>query len=303
MDRTKWFYEAGYGIFCHWTTKTLPKNGEKKAHERAVLDFDVDTFTQQIIDTGAHFLCFTITHSEMKVPFPLKELDDIVEGYTSKRDLLLEIYERLSPHGIKLMVYFNGEDSTGTSWQNVTKFNEDPKVHAEYCYKIAEAISKKYGDKISGWWVDCCYEPGICGGRGTRYDYKRYADAMRAGNPNSIVAFNFRGVEPWGSTWGSGIADYQAGEENDLTFYPNGRFSGEGGLQWFALCWMDKYWVHETEGDPVPVHSNEKVLEYVKKVKKGGGVFAYNVAPYQEGHISEKTMEQLLWLKNNGIAD
>ena len=126
---------------------------------------------------------------------------------------------------------------------------------------------------------------------------------MRAGNPNSIVAFNFRGVEPWGSTWGSGIADYQAGEENDLTFYPNGRFSGEGGLQWFALCWMDKYWVHETEGDPVPVHSNEKVLEYVKKVKKGGGVFAYNVAPYQEGHISEKTMEQLLWLKNNGIAD
>ena len=66
---------------------------------------------------------------------------------------------------------------------------------------------------------------------------------------------------------------------------------------------MDKYWVHETEGDPVPVHSNEKVLEYVKKVKKGGGVFAYNVAPYQEGHISEKTMEQLLWLKNNGIAD
>ncbi|MBQ7906454.1 MAG: alpha-L-fucosidase [Clostridia bacterium] len=303
MDRTKWFREAGYGIFCHWTTKTLPKSGDKKPHSQAILDFDVDTFTQQIIDTGARFLFFTITHSDMYLPFPLKELEKLTPGYTSQRDLINEIYERLSPHGIKLCVYFNGDGQTSSQWQKLTNQKQEPKLHAEYCYKIAEAISKKYGDKICGWWIDCCYEPGICGGIGTRYDYQRYADAMRAGNPNSIVAFNFRGVEPWGSEWGRGISDYQAGEENDLTFYPNGPFSGEGGTQWFALCWMDKYWVHETEGEPVPVHSNEKVLEYVKKVKKGGGVFAYNVAPYQEGHISDKTMEQLLWLKNNGILD
>ncbi|MBO5286779.1 MAG: alpha-L-fucosidase [Clostridia bacterium] len=302
-SRTDWFKEAGYGIFAHWTTKSLPKEGNKKGHAQAVEDFDVEGFTSQVIESGAKFLFFTITHSDMMLPFPLKELDEIVPGHTSKRDLISEMADILKNNGIKLMFYFNGDGSTDPQWQEATSFKENPELHAEYCYKITEAISKKYGKRVHGWWIDCCYEPGICGGRGTRYDYERYAKALRSGNEDSIVAFNFRGTEPWGSNWGAGIADFQAGEENDLVFYPNGRFSGEGGLQWFGLCWMDKFWVHETEGEPVPVHSNEKVLKYVKAVRDGGGVFAYNVAPYQEGHISEKTLIQLKWLKENGIAD
>ena len=301
-DRAKWLREAGYGVFCHWTTHSVPENGEKKPHSQAIEDFDIDTFTKQIIDTGAKFLFFTITHADMYVPFSLKELDDIVPNHTSKRDLISELYERLSPHGIKLCVYFNGEGSTDSEWSTKTKFWENPKEHAEYCYHITEAISKKYGDKICGWWIDCCYEAHICQGRGLRYDYQRYANALRSGNPNAIVAFNFRGVEEWGSEWGRGIADFQAGEENDLSFYPNGPFSGESGLQWFGLCWMDDYWVHEKVGEPTPVHSNEKVLNYIHRVKENGGAFAYNVAPYQEGHISQKTMEQLIWLKNNGAV-
>ena len=299
QDRARWLHEAGYGIFCHWTTHSQPKSGEKKAHRDAVRDFDVDTFTKQIIDTGARFLFFTITHADMFLPFPLKEMDEIVENHTSERDLVSELYEKLSPHGIRLCVYFNGEGCTDPAWSEKTEFKTNPRLHAEYCYKITEAISKKYGEKISGWWIDCCYEPGICGGRGLRYDYERYAACLRSGNPNSIVAFNFRGTEPWGSVWGKGIADFQAGEQNDLSFYPNGRFSGEGDLQWFGLCWMDDFWVHEKIGDIVPRHSNEKVLNYIHRVKENGGAFAYNVAPYQEGWIGEKTLEQLLWIKEN----
>lgn len=300
-DRAKWLREAGFGIFCHWTTHSQPEKGEKVPHSQAIENFDIDRFTKQIIDTGARFLFFTITHADMHLPFPLKEMDEIVPGYTSTRDLVSELYDRLSPHGIKLCVYFNGEGSTDSVWQSKTEFRTNPQVHAEYCYRITEAISKKFGEKISGWWIDCCYEPGICGGRGLRYDYQRYANALRAGNPNSIVAFNFRGTESWGSEWGRNIADFQAGEENDLLFYPSGALSGEGGLQWFGLCWMDDYWVHEKKGEPTPVHSNEKVLNYIHRVKENGGVFAYNVAPYQEGHISEKTMAQLLWLKEKGV--
>ena len=48
-------------------------------------------------------------------------------------------------------------------------------------------------------------------------------------------------------------------------------------------------------------YTNQAVLDYVRKIKSKGGVFAYNVAPYQEGRISEATMEQLRWLKKNGI--
>ena len=154
----------------------------------------------------------------------------------------------------------------------------------------------RYGKKIHGWWIDCCYVEGLCSGYGTSYDFKRYAQALRAGNPDSIVAFNFKGIEKWDCDWGKGISDYQAGEENYITRYPNGRYSGEGELQWFALCWMDDFWVHEKEGEPAPRYSNEEVLDYINKVRSNGGVFAYNVAPYQEGRIAPKTAKQLKWL-------
>ena len=68
QDRARWLHEAGYGIFCHWTTHSQPKSGEKKAHRDAVRDFDVDTFTKQIIDTGARFLFCAICAANKRIP-------------------------------------------------------------------------------------------------------------------------------------------------------------------------------------------------------------------------------------------
>ena len=308
-DRTLWFKNAGYGLFVHWTSFSLPENATEKDlnkpyHQRledyfkAVEEFDVQAFCNQVVEAGAKFLFITTSHADLHLPFPLKELDDIVPNHTSKRNLIAEISDELAKHNIKLLIYFNGEGSTDPDYHKTVKFYEDPKEHAEYCYKLTEAISKTLGDKIAGWWIDCCYEAWICAGRGLRYDYKRYAEALRAGNPNSIVAFNFRGTEDWGSEWGRDIADFQAGEENDLTFLPTSRFSGESGLQWFGLCWMDDFWVHEKLGTPTPAHSNEKVVDYIKKVLENEGVFAYNVAPYRSGKFSEATMNQLRHIKS-----
>ena len=81
MNRTDWFYKAGFGMFCHWTTATLPKSGEKKDYHQAVEDFCLDTFVKQVVDSGAKFLFFTISHSEMHLPCPLPELDEIVPGH------------------------------------------------------------------------------------------------------------------------------------------------------------------------------------------------------------------------------
>lgn len=310
QQRTNWFKDAGFGLFVHWTSFSLPENATEKDlnkdyekrlkdYFQAVEEFDVEFFTNQVVESGAKFLFITTSHADLHLPFPLKELDDIVPNHTAKRDLIGEIADALAKHNIKTLLYFNGEGSTDPDYNKKVKFRENPKEHAEYCYKITEAISKKYGDKIAGWWIDCCYEAWICEGRGLRYDYKRYAEALRAGNPDSIVAFNFRGTEEWGSEWGRDIADFQAGEENDIINLPEHRFSGESGLQWFALCWMDDYWVHEKIGTPTPVHDNDKVVDYIKKIIDKEGVFAYNTAPYRNGHISEATMNQLRYIKNH----
>lgn len=294
--RTDWFSKAGFGLFVHWTTHSLPEQGERKDYFRAVEEFDLDTFVAQVVASGAKFLFITTSHADMMLPFPLPELDAILPDHTAKRDLVGELADRLAPHGIRLMLYFNGEGSTDPAWQAATGFKTDPLGHAEYCYRVTEAISRRYGDKIHGWWIDCCYEPPVCGGRGTRYDYRRYADCLRAGNPNAIVAFNFRGTESWGCDWGRDISDYQAGEENALEHLPAHRLDGEGDTQWFSLCWMDDYWVHEKPGTPTPRYDNETVLAHIRAIREKGGVFAYNTAPYQEGRISAPVMDQLRWL-------
>ena len=41
-NRTDWFYEAKFGLFVHWTTHSLPKEGEKKSHADAIKDFQLD---------------------------------------------------------------------------------------------------------------------------------------------------------------------------------------------------------------------------------------------------------------------
>ena len=313
--RSDWLCDAGFGLMVHWTSYSLPKNPtdadfkrpkEKRIADyiQAVEDFDVKTFTEQVAATGARFLIFTLAHADMVLPFPLAELEELMPGHTAKRDLVGELSDALSEHGIKLILYFNADGPADPEWQKIVR--DDPKTHAEHIYRITEAISKKYGDRFAGWWIDDCYDMGMITpslrGLGLRYDFSRFADALRAGNPDAIVTFNFCGsVRDWQCEWGRGIADYQAGEEDWLHRSPAGRFTGEGGTQWFALCWMDDFWAHEKPGVPTPRFSNDEVLAYIKRIKNNGGVFAYNTAIYKEGHISEPTMAQLLWLREQGI--
>ena len=65
-NRTQWFKEAGYGLFVHWTSFSLPENAteadlNKPYHKRledyfqAVKEFDVPAFVNQVLETGARY--------------------------------------------------------------------------------------------------------------------------------------------------------------------------------------------------------------------------------------------------------
>ena len=95
-NRTDWFYEAKFGLFVHWTTHSQPMEGEKKPHAEAIKDFQIDKFVSQIVESGAKFVFFTITHADMFVPFSLPELDEIMPGLTSERILFPSLQISLS---------------------------------------------------------------------------------------------------------------------------------------------------------------------------------------------------------------
>ena len=100
--------DTGYGIGFHWTTWTLPRDGETvKPFEQAVDDFDVDAFVAQAVEAGAGHVLFTATHALHWLPAPHPEVDRILPGRTCRRDLIGEIADGLAAQGIKLVLYYH----------------------------------------------------------------------------------------------------------------------------------------------------------------------------------------------------
>ena len=292
---TNWLANAGYGVMVHWTSQSRPQSGAAPAaYCTAVSNFNVNTFAQQLQDAGAGYVIFTISHAQQYFAFPSPKLDSVISGRTCTRDLYSDMYAALNPKGIKMMFYY---PSIGTNedpaWRDASKFNTDPASFAQLQYDLVSEIGNRYGNKLAGWWVDNCFD----GGYGTRYNFTTYANSLRAGNPNRVVTFNFSSVGTWGSTTGSSVADYQAGEADTLDRVPTGRFSGEGNTQWHTLSWMDDFWVHTNPGTPTPRYATNDVITYTRSVIANQGVFSYNSAPYQDSLISSPALDQLRALK------
>ncbi len=293
---TDWFVGAHYGIGVHWTSQSVPSTGGSPVpYCTAVNNFDVNKLASQLSDAGAGYVIFTISHAQMYFAFPSPTLDAVIAGRTCTRDLYSDMYNALAPKNIKMMFYYPSVGvNDDPAWQAASKWSTDPAYFAQLQYNLVQEIGNRYGSKLAGWWVDNCFD----GGYGTKYNYTTYANALRAGNPNRIVTFNFSSIGSWSSSTGQGIEDYQAGESQDLNRTPGSRYSGEGGTQWHT--WVpidDTSWVHASPGTPTPRFSDASLITYTRSVVANQGVVTYNVAPYQDTLISDQTMRQLRALK------
>ncbi|MBM4143485.1 MAG: hypothetical protein FJ225_07850 [Lentisphaerae bacterium] len=54
--RTDWFKDAGYGLFCCWSSQSVNADGSKKDYYTAVKEFDVAAFAGQVEEAGADLL-------------------------------------------------------------------------------------------------------------------------------------------------------------------------------------------------------------------------------------------------------
>jgi alpha-L-fucosidase len=298
---TDWFSDAGYGVMVHWTSLTMPETGSKKAFFDAVNDFDVDLFAEQLEEAGAGYVIFTISHRQMYLPFPNATLDSVLPGRTSQdRDLILDLYNALEPLGIKIILYHAniGSSAHDNPWYTASKFDVDNQYFAQLQYDITTEIGLRYGNKVAGWWIDNCHESN---GYDNKFgDFSAYSAALKAGNPDRIIAYNFSGSGTWNTSKPAGIQEYAAGEQMSLSRLPASRFSGEASSQWHTAANMDYGsipWYYNGNNNISPNYSNETVANFIRKVMLKGGVFSYNSANYQEGHMDDSTMNQLRFLK------
>ncbi len=300
---TDWFVDAKYGVMFHWTTETLPLKGETKSYQEAVRDFDVPAFAEMVELTGAKYVFFTAMHIDPTFPAPIKEWEQVFPGMTTERDLISEISEALGKRNIKLGLYF----ASGPMAKNLDgskSVSVDENAYTERVVKLFIAVGKRYGSKLSAYWIDNWL--GVDRWYPT-FNYERYFEALKAGNPQRIIGLNSNievSVTPWQEFW--------AGEANgDPRALPGGRYYQRGpakGLQRHGLIHLESAWVHSTRkmkpSDPryaligkasipiePPKYTEGKLIDFIQGFNENEGFLTININISQEGQISDQALE------------
>ncbi|HEO70184.1 MAG TPA: hypothetical protein ENN80_02910, partial [Candidatus Hydrogenedentes bacterium] len=269
--RTDWFHEAGYGVFVHYLSglqnnaEQLHSLGRETSWDACVAEFDTGAFAAAMNEVGAGYVIFTVLQRRRTMIAPNATFDRIA-GYQpgeacATRDLIEDLYQALARYEIPLMLYFTGDGPIDDP-QAREAFNWTDPINANYVERwtsVAREYGERYGTKIAGWWVDGCY-PWL------GYDDQSlavFAEALRAGHPNRIVAFN-RGVDPKVMPY-TPHEDYTCGEQNRFVDMPPSRFIA--GEQWHILSYLGDRW-----GAPGCTYSKLDLRDYVFEVHRRGGV-------------------------------
>ncbi|MEI7834461.1 MAG: alpha-L-fucosidase [bacterium] len=288
---TDWLRDARYGLFTHFLPGPDPVVSGKLME-----DFDVEALADQVKESGASYLVFTLHQNSGWINSPNATYDRIT-GYapgerTSKRDLPADLAKALAKRGLRLLLYVPcqvpNEDRKAQQAFGLEAKRGDRRIDPVFAVKWAQVIeewSKRYGTSVSGWWFDGGYSNiGFTPEIGAIL-----AKGAKAGNPASIVAFN------------PGIMvkrhcaadDYTAGELNEpFTYLPTERFLD--GAQWHALTYLGSNWGHRDVR-----YTPEKWITWMKQVIANGGAVTLDVGPTYDakdspiGTLSETQMKQL----------
>ena len=224
-DRGDWMKQAHWGVMTHfladWRAQVDREPASVEHWNELVDHFDVEGLANQLQSVGAGYYLITIGQNSGYYLSPNPTYDKLTGVTPSKcahRDLVADLYEPLHKRGIKLMVYLPaGAPGGDRTAREKLEFNRGPNRNKEFQEKWEQIIadwSRRWGDKVVGWWFDGCYWPNAMYRSPDPPNFASFAAAARAGNPNSSVAFNPGVIGRLISV--SPDEDYTAGEVNDV---------------------------------------------------------------------------------------
>lgn len=262
LCKTDWMYRGEIGLSTHYYPLTV------ESEEKIANAFQVQTVANQAAEAGASWFVFTVQHQNWLMMAPNKTFDRIVgnSDYTPDRDIPLELYRVLNEKNIKLVLYVNLFMSANPAvtkamggWPPNDKLIENiAAVYREY--------SLRYGNKVAAWWVDGAGMPQYKNSPSRERWFDTIAHALRAGNPNALVAIS-PALEVGRYTPHS---DFTAGESNDLKPVPAGRWLD--GAQWHLWTYLGGFW--SSDGTRF---SNQELGNYVSTVTNKGGALTFDV--------------------------
>jgi hypothetical protein len=287
--RTDWFKAAGWGVFTHYLTGA---DTSVEEWNRRVNGFDVNALAAQLQSVGAKYYFITLGQNSGHYSSPNATYDSYVGIKPSKlstRDLVADLYDALRPKGIKPLVYLPAgapdQDPIAIEklqWQNGPHRNTE---FQEKWQNVIREWSLRWGKKVTGWWFDGCYWPNEMYRFPDPPNFKTFADAARAGNPDSIVAFNPGVLNPIISE--SEYEDYTAGEINEpgQVTCP-GRWVDKA--QFHMLSYLGPWW----SAGP-PRFTTEQIIGWTRGIIAKGGVVTWDAPIRPDGHIPPEFVDQL----------
>jgi len=298
-DRTAWMKQARFGVMSHYLSDWIARaDGHKMTIQEwnsLIEHFDVEALAQQVASTGAGYFQITIGQNSGFYLSPNATYDRLVgikPSKCSRRDLVADLYEALHKKGIRLMVYLPSGAPNGDAlakraldWQN------GPYRNREFQFKWQQVIrewSLRWGKKISGWWFDGCYWPNTMYRSAEPPNFESFAAAARAGNPESVIAFNpgvmYRAISI------TPFEDFTAGEVD----YPDrwyGRRLDDGkvdGERVHVLTYLGQTW-----GTGPPRFNGDEAVEFSRKIAGAGGAVTWDTPIQRGGTFSQPFLNQL----------
>ncbi|MFC1714566.1 hypothetical protein ACFL6S_12940 [Candidatus Poribacteria bacterium] len=302
---TEWFKDAKWGVFTHYLTG---KDTTAEDWNSRVDGFDVAGLTQQLSSIGTPYYFITIGQNSGHYCSPNTTYDSLVGTQPSKcsrRDLIKDLYDALIPNGIKLMVYLPSGAPAANSvameklgwewgyrggWPSGGSERTGKRL-AEFQKKweaVVREWSLRWGKNVSGWWIDGCYFADEMYRHPDPPNFESFATALKAGNPDSIVAFNPGVLTPVISM--TEHEDYTAGEISEVFPEIPGRWIG--GAQYHILSYLGARW-----GSGDPRFADEFVVKYTENVNSKDGVVTWDVPISEGGLIPQPFLDQLAVLR------
>ena len=327
-SNTDWLRDARWGVFMHYLSD-LPgiagPDGISTADQwnHQIDHFDVQGLAGQLETVGAGYFFITIGQNSGFYLSPNQTYNDLVgrkPSRLSQRDLVADLADALAPCGIRLMVYLPSH-APAKDRQVVEGLVCTPEWDAS-CWGIRpgpylrtretderlsefqrnwEAIlrewSLRWGKKVHGWWIDGCYQAERMYRSKDHPNFESFVLALKAGNPESLVAFNPGVMLP--VICHTEYEDYTAGELDrafpalmDQPWHRqlNDRFVD--GSQYHVLSYLGHWW----GGAPLRF-SDPFVVGFTQDINACQGVVTWDVPPLPDGRIFPPALEQLKALR------
>ena len=297
--RTEWLRQSGWGVMCHYLGEVKFTVDE---WNRRVDSFDVEAFAAQLADVGAGHLIFTVGQNSGFYASPNDAYDRFVgirPSKCSRRDLVMDIGKALAKRNIRLIVYSsNGAPDADPVAVEKLQWKKGDLRLAEFqtmWETILREWSTRWGKLVSGWWLDGCYHVDAMYRQPEPPNQYTFADALKAGNPDAILAFNpgvkiARCLE---------VEDYTAGEMSDN--FPIGFWTWNKG-PWFVTPLEEEFqgrqlhilqYIGEWWGNGGPRFPDELLIGYAKLCLKYKTAVTWDVPIEPNGRIPDAFISQL----------